>query len=144
VAGHGEKLDRNMEAAIAALLARPSIKAAAAEVGVNEQTLRAWLKRPAFLAEYRAARRQLVESALARLQKATGKAVKTLVESLKADKAADRIRAATILLEQAVRAVEVLDLAGQLEELRAELGRVTNAEQGVSHGKGGGDAAAGG
>jgi hypothetical protein len=146
VAGHGEKLDRTKEAAIAALLARPSIKAAAAQVGVNEQTLRSWLKLPDFLAEYRAARRQLVEAALARLQKAAGKAVRTLVRNLKAAKASDQIRAACVLLEQAVKAVEVLDLSTQLEELRAELERVRNAEsQGVPHGgSGGGNAAAGG
>ena len=39
MSGHGEKLTRKQEAAIAALLLQPTITAAAAAVGIGEATL---------------------------------------------------------------------------------------------------------
>ena len=42
--GHGEKLSRKQEQAIAALLEQPTIDAAAQVVGVSERTIRNWLK----------------------------------------------------------------------------------------------------
>jgi hypothetical protein len=78
LAGHGEKLSRKQEQAIAALLGELSVRAAAEKVGVNECTLRNWLKQPAFASAYRAARRQIVEVAVAGLQRLTLQAVEQL------------------------------------------------------------------
>jgi hypothetical protein len=61
--GHGEKLSRNKEKAISALLNHATIQEAALATEVGESTLRRWLKEPDFLAEYRAARRQVFQHA---------------------------------------------------------------------------------
>jgi hypothetical protein len=119
VAAHGDRLSKKQEQAIAALLAHPTIDAAAQAVGVNEKTLRGWLRLPAFEAAYRAARNDVLERTVAGLLRVSGKAVTTLEACLDDGRACDRIRAALGILTQATRGVELLDLAGQLAELRA-------------------------
>src|SRR5271163_1806791 len=99
MAGHGEKLTRKQEQAIAALLAEPTIDAAAEKAGVGLTTLKNWLKLPAFLAAYRGARRQVVEGALGQLQQATGEAVDALKRNLKSGQPGNEIRAAVAILD---------------------------------------------
>jgi hypothetical protein len=117
VSARGSKLDRKQEALIAALLSEPSHEAAAKAAGVGIATLQRWLQVPEFQRAYRAARRAIVESAIGRLQGATGKAIETLVRNLDCPKPADQIRAASVLLEHAVKAVELGDLIERVEEL---------------------------
>jgi hypothetical protein len=121
MAGHGEKLTRRQEAAIAALLTRPTVEAAAAECGVGYSTLKGWLAQPGFRAEYAAARRRLVDRAVLVLQQATTRAVGTLVRHLEADRPADAISAAKTVLDQAFRGMEILDLAAEVQSLREEV-----------------------
>jgi hypothetical protein len=64
VAGHGEKLSRKREKAIAALLTEPTIAQAAKAAGIGEKTLRRWLKSPEFSLAYDAARRELIDVAM--------------------------------------------------------------------------------
>jgi hypothetical protein len=132
--GHGDKLSRKFEQAISALLACPTVTEAAAAVGVDESTLRAWMRDPAFQAAYAEARRQVLERTVARLLSVTGEAVEALRRNLTADRAADQIRAAALVLEHAVRGVEALDLAEQLRELRG-------LAEGVERGKRGAEGA---
>jgi hypothetical protein len=115
--GHGEKLSRRQEVAIAALLTEPTHAAAAAKAGIGEATLRRWLQLPAFRSAYRRARRELVESALGRIQAATGQAVDTLLAVAKGGaKDADRVRAAVALLDHAFRGLSAADaLDGERE-----------------------------
>jgi transposase len=115
--GHGNKLDSKQELAIAALLSMPTQRRAAAKVGVSLSTLSRWLGQPEFRDAYRQARRRLVDDAVARLQRASGKAVEALVRNLKAPKAADQIRAALGVLEQAWKGTELADLLERLEQL---------------------------
>src|SRR5262249_52012194 len=62
MSGHGEKLSRKQEQAIAALLEKPSLAEAAAAVSLNEKTLRRWLREDrGFQDAYRAARQELRE-----------------------------------------------------------------------------------
>jgi hypothetical protein len=56
---HGEKLSRKKEQAIAALLARPTVQEAAAEVGISVRTLCEWLKHPVFKRAYGQARESI-------------------------------------------------------------------------------------
>jgi hypothetical protein len=123
--GHGDKLSRKMEASIAALLAQPSVEAAARTVGVSERTLRGWLKLPEFNAAY--ARREVLERTVARLLKATGKAVDTLEVNLACENPGVEVRATTIILEHACKGVELLDLAERLAAVERRL-----AERGES------------
>jgi hypothetical protein len=52
MAGHGEKLSRKKELALAALLVSPPLPEAATKVGVHERTLFRWLKNPDFKTAY--------------------------------------------------------------------------------------------
>ena len=70
--GHGAKFGRKQEEAIAALLTHRSIEEAAKACGIAPRTLLRWLKVPEFKAAYRAARREAVGQAIARVQQATG------------------------------------------------------------------------
>jgi hypothetical protein len=109
--GHGEKLSRKQEQAIAALLEESSIQAAAVRARVGERTLRNWLQLPAFGAAYRRARRNLVEGAIGRIQAATGQAVDTLLAVARdGAKDSDRVRAAVALLDHAFRGIELADV----------------------------------
>src|SRR5215218_1802246 len=96
--GHGEKRTRREEAAIAALLACPTIEQAAERAGVGESTLRGWLRDPAFQQRYRSARRQVVEQAISGLQQATGEAVTALRRNLTSGVPASEIASAKAIL----------------------------------------------
>lgn len=119
--GHGEKLSRKQESAIAALLSTSTIKEAATACGVAEVTLWRWLQLPDFAREYRAARRQVVERAITELQSACTDAVDTLKRNLHCEQASVEIRAAQIILEQAVKGVELIDLQERVDRLEALL-----------------------
>jgi hypothetical protein len=145
MSGHGEKLSRRQEAAIAALLTEPTHAAAAAKVGIGEATLRRLLRLPNFGAAYRAARRELVEAAVGRIQAATGQAVDTLLAVARGGaKESDRVRAAAALLDHAYRgltdaearhgkrdagdAAPVRDTAGVVQLLAVRLQQLDAAE----------------
>ena len=78
MSGHGEKRSRTEEAAISALLSEPNIAAAAKRAGVGQATLRRWLQDRDFDERYRTARRQVLEQATARLQRAATDAADAL------------------------------------------------------------------
>jgi hypothetical protein len=117
MSGHGEKLSRKQEAAILALLQEPTLAAAARACGVGEATLARWLRLPPFQAEYRAARRQVVEHALSQLQQLSSEAAATLRRNLSCGLPSVEVRAALGVLDQALRAVELLDLAERVAAL---------------------------
>ena len=117
IAGHGEKRTRREEAAIAALLTEPTIALAAAKAGIGETTILRWLHEPSFSAQYRAARRTVVESAIGRLQQATSEAVATLTRNLTCGVPASEIAAAKAVLDFAAKGVELADLAERVEQL---------------------------
>lgn len=121
MSGHGEKLTRKQEAAIAALMAAPTLAKAAARAGVAESTLRRWMGLAAFRAEYRQARRQVVEHAVGQLQRSAARAAGTLRRNLAAPRAADQIRAALGILGQATEGVELVDPMQRVEALEAKL-----------------------
>jgi hypothetical protein len=120
IAGHDEGLTPKQEQAITALLEQPTVVDAAAAVGVNERTLRRWLKEPAFQTAYRGARRALVEGAVARLQRGLDKAAETLTRNLTCGSPPAEIAAARQMFEQAYKGVEVFDLAEQVEQLQRQ------------------------
>jgi len=126
--GHGAKLGRKREAAIAALLAFPSVVRAAQEIGVSESTLRRWMKLPDFKRTYDEARRSMVDEAVAVLQRLTNAAAITLGRNLTSGKPADEIRAAKVVLELSIGAAELaaieLRLAAVEEQQRGKPGVV--------------------
>ena len=122
--GHGEKISRNQEKAIAALISYPSIPAAAESIGINEVTLWRWLKVPKFKSAYRKACHQVVSQAIARLQANLSKAIDTLLDVAEDEEApaSSRVAAARAILDQSLRAVELGELETRIEqlEIRAE------------------------
>ncbi len=114
-------LTKKQEAAIAALLSTSVMKDAAAQVGISDVTLWRWLQLPEFESAYRAARRQVVEQAISKLQGATKYAVATLGKNLSCGNPAVEVRAASIILEQAVKGVELIELQERIERLEETL-----------------------
>ena len=107
--------------ALAALLSEPTVKAAAAKVGIGERTLHTWLHEPAFDAAYTAARHDAVGRAMGRLQHATGIAVDALIEVLDTEytpaPAAVRVSAAKVIIEYAIRFRELDELESRIAQL---------------------------
>jgi hypothetical protein len=117
--GHGSKRPQREDAALAALLSEPTIEAAATKAGISEPTLWRWLAEPSFKSRYRDARRQVVEHAISGLQQAAGEAVEALRRNLQCGVPASEIAAAKAIIDQAVKGVELVDLAERVEALEA-------------------------
>jgi hypothetical protein len=122
----GSKFTRRQECLIAALLSEPTHAAAAAKAGISEATAQRWLRDERFQSEYRAARRSVMDSAIARLQRASGKAIETLEKNLTCRSPAARNTAAKLILEHAIRGVELTELLEKIDDLAAEIERVKN------------------
>jgi hypothetical protein len=114
-----DKLSAKQERALLALLDCGETKKAAKIAGVAEGTLWRWLQLPGFQARYRAARRQLVETAIAQLQSDCTIAVRVLREVAEDTEApaSSRVAAAKTILEQSVSAIELMDLQERIERL---------------------------
>jgi hypothetical protein len=117
--GHGAKLGRKQEEAIAALLSQRSIEDAARACGVGARTLIRWLKLPEFNAAYREARRAAVSQSVARLQQATGAAVSTLLKVMVDPNtpASTKVRAADSALDHSAKSIELEDIEVRVAEL---------------------------
>jgi hypothetical protein len=121
--GHGQKLSRNHERAIAALLSAPTIAEAAKAAGIGEATLGRWLKDERFATAYRDARRAVLSVAMNRIQRAIDKAVSTL-EAVMDDTqapASARVSAARSVLEMSAKTIELDDLAARVAEIERSL-----------------------
>jgi len=119
VKGHGEKLTRKQEKAIAALLLKPTIADAAKEAGIGETTLWRWLQLEEFQNAFKDAKRKTVEQAIAQLVQVSSEAVKTLSDIMqdKTAPASARVSAAKAVLEMTFRADEREQLIERIEEL---------------------------
>ena len=114
-------LTGKQDGAILALLTASSMEEGAKTAGIGVRTLFRWLSDPFFSSAYREARRQAVQRATGRLQQAASDAVTTLRDVMKDPEAPApaRVNAAKSVLELAVKAVEVEDLAQRIEKLEA-------------------------
>jgi hypothetical protein len=127
MAGHGSKLGRKQEEAIAALLTHRNIEEAAGAAGIGARTLLRWLKIPEFQAAYRQARRDAFGQAVARLQQGTSAAATTLLKTLidPGTPPSVKVRAAEAIFNHAAKAIEIEDIEA----------RVAALEQAASSGK---------
>lgn len=117
--GHGERLCRDTERAIAALLTSPTVGEAASKIKLHANTLRDWMRRPDFAAAYAEARQGLLQNTVGRLQHALFQVADALLADLTHKSPAVRHKAAELLLEYGVRATDVLDLSRRVAELEA-------------------------
>jgi hypothetical protein len=114
-------LTPKQERALVALLDCGETKQAAATARVGEVTLWRWLQLPEFQTRYRAARRQLVETAIAQLQSdctIAARVLREVAEDMNAP-ASSRVAAAKAIIEQSVQAVELVDMEERLKRLEA-------------------------
>lgn len=107
----------NKEKALAAMLECSSIADAAKKCELSQETLFRYLKEKEFVTDYRNARRQVVENSITQLQQASGEAVETLRRNLSCSSPQAEIRAAQIILESAVKGVELIDIIERLENI---------------------------
>lgn len=124
MSGHGEKLSRKREMAILALLTAPTVTAAAVQVGVGVATLMRWLREPEFAQAYHEAQCEVTAQAMAQLSRTCTDAVATL-QNVMGDigaPAAARVTAARAVLDFALRAVVIEDIATRLVEVETQIG----------------------
>ncbi len=107
----------NKEKALTALLECVSIAEAAKHCGLSQETLYRYLRDQAFVSDYRNARRQVVEHSITQLQQASGEAVETLRRNLECYNPNAEIRAAQIILDNAIKGVELVDVIERLEQI---------------------------
>lgn len=119
--GHGEKLSRKQEVALAALLECETIAAAAERAGIGESTLWRWMRIPAFSEQYRVSRQQVLSSSIGALQKASERAVAALCRNLDCGSPGVEVSAARVLLDQAFKATELYDVLERVEVLEERL-----------------------
>ncbi len=131
MAGNGRQLTARQEKAVRALLTEPSIRDTAKSTGIGERTLYTWLKESGFAHAYREARRDAVSRAIGAVQQAAVEAVQTLkdVMSDSTAPAPARVTAAKSVLELAVKAIEIDDLAARLDTLEKHLASQQGAQR---------------
>jgi hypothetical protein len=117
--GHGAKLSRKMEEAVAAVLTQKNFEEAARSVGVGTATLLRWQKLPEFKAALRQARRDAYSQSIGRLQQATSAAVSTLLKTMvdPGTPPSTKVRAADSVLSHAAKAIELEDIEARVSEL---------------------------
>lgn len=118
--GHGSRSEAVRDNAILALLSERTITEAARRCGVGERTLRRWLTEPAFKAGCDAARAEIFQNAMARIQVLVHRAVDTLADLLAARKhPAVRLGAARTVVEVGLHQHEATTILRKLAEIEA-------------------------
>jgi DNA-binding MurR/RpiR family transcriptional regulator len=125
--------EANHEAAIAALLSTRTVRDAAKKCDLSEATLYRLLQSPDFKVKYRAARRELVEQTISQLQRDGADAATALRQIVKDKKApaSVRVSAAKVILEQGIKAVELMDVLERVERLEGLLSEHKNQSPGA-------------
>jgi hypothetical protein len=104
---------------IVALLENPTLEKAAAAAGVSSVTLSRAMQQPEFMEAYREARREAFSQSVARLQHASNAAVGTLLRVMtdRGAPASSRVRAAEVVLQNALRGMELEDIEARVSKL---------------------------
>ena len=118
-----ESLTINQEKFIEAHLAGAQLTVAAETAHISYRTAQRWWKLPHVQAAYKAAQRQLFDQALTGLMQKVDKAIETLDRNMTGEEASasTQVRAAQIVLEQAISVYKMGDLEARLAELEARL-----------------------
>jgi hypothetical protein len=124
--------ETNKEKVLIALVETSSVREAAKVSGFGEATIYRYLQDKEFLTEYRNARRQTVESAIAQMQNAASEAVERLKELQYCENPAVAARCAQIIFENSVKGLETTDILERLEKIEDEHQK-QNQENGKSN-----------
>jgi len=117
--------ETNKEKVLTALIELSSVSAAARVTQISEATIYRYLQDKEFLDEYRNARRQTVETSIAKMQNAASGAVDRLVELQHCENPAVAARCAQIIYENAVKGLETTDILERLEKIEDEYQKQT-------------------
>jgi transposase len=114
---------RREELAILHLLTSHSIEEAAERSRCSERTLRRWLQQPAFAAEFKKAKRILLDQAMDRLLRNADRCADTLVQLATNRKvtASARVRACVKVIELAVKTNAIAQVEERLSQVEAAL-----------------------
>lgn len=107
----------NKEKALTALVTVDTVREAAELSGLSVETLYRYLRDPDFKRDYRAYRRELMETTMARLQRSSDRAAATLERNMDCGNPGNEIRAAQIVLENANKGLDTTDILERLEAL---------------------------
>jgi hypothetical protein len=110
-------ISAKQEKLIAYLLSERTIDSACGKAKVAVTTYWRWMQTPAFLSEYRKARVSILENTVTRLQSLTFEAIDTLERSLHCENPSVESRTAAVILDQALKGLEMLDLAQRVDTL---------------------------
>jgi transposase-like protein len=114
------RLNREQEQAIAVLLTKRTIAAAAKRLKVHPSTLRDWMRQPAFDATFREARAEIVRNTVQVMEIAIEDAVSAMRKDGRHQDPEVRHRAASLLLSTRNDAVAQLDIVNRLQRLEAK------------------------
>ena len=118
--GHGDQKSKKLEQFLQAMLAQPSLEAAASAAGIGRATAHRWMRDPVVVQRLAEARRDVLKRVMTRLQQAAGKAVDCLCEIQQdGESESARVSAARCILEQTMRAAELQDLEERIAKLEA-------------------------
>ncbi len=109
--------ETNKEKVLVALIETSSIREAAKKTCIGEATIYRYLQDADFKKDYRNARRQTVESAIAQMQNAASEAVERLKELQYCENPAVAARCAQIIFENSVKGMETTDILERLEKI---------------------------
>jgi len=111
------------DAAVAALIAQPTIKGAAAACGIAEKTLHTWLNEPDFAKQVREAQQGVSRATMGRLLSSIGLAIDTLAEIAgNAEQSpGPRVTAARAILDHSLKIYELEAVQKRIEALEERL-----------------------
>ncbi len=117
------KFPPKAEKVLTALLHHGAVRAAAKEAGVSEATVFRYLQDSEFQRRYRAARADVVDAAIALMQRLCANAVTTLGAVMHDTDApaSARVAAARTILEQSIGGVELAELRQEIEDIKGML-----------------------
>jgi hypothetical protein len=118
---------------IVALLEHSTQEKAAAALGISTVTLWRAMQRPEFVEAYRAGRRKAFSQSVARLQQASNAAVGTLLRVMTDQEApaASRVRAADVVLQTALRGMQIEEIEARVSEFDDRLEAIEQSSKGA-------------
>jgi len=121
--GKSKELTRRQESALLSLISCSELPLVqiAKNIGCNPSTLHRWLNQPEFKTRYREMRRQLVESAIAKLQGHMETAIDTLVKNLDTGNRPSECRAASTIIRQSIEGVDFSDFDERISKIEKQL-----------------------
>jgi len=115
--GHGSRLSARLEQVALAVFESRSQEEASVRCGVSKRSIGRWHQREDFKRVYRQLGRNAFERAASRLRQLSVQAANCLGDGLEDHVSPNQLRAAQLILEHALKAGELADIAERLEIL---------------------------